>query len=162
MSETPNLTDKIYCWFVKAVPEPTVKNFTTQMGAHFEEVGEMLSSLVPNDNVTEALLQRAKDAVEIFSKHLYENSGCVEILEQLEEEYLDALCDQIVTAIGCARMRGHDLSGALSAVSESNYSKFDVNGDPIFNENKKVMKGPNYHKANLKPYLFSLVKNRLN
>ena len=147
---------------MKAVPEPKPKNFTTQMGAHFEEVGEMLSSLVPNDNVTEALLQRAKDAVELFSKHLYENEGCIEILEPMEEEYLDALCDQIVTAIGCARMRGHDLAGALNAVDVSNWSKFDKNGTPFFNENKKVIKGPDYHKADLKPFLFALHKSRTN
>ena len=32
-------------------------------------------------------------------------------------------------------------------------SKLDKNGKPIFNENGKVMKGPNYSEPNLKQYL---------
>ena len=34
----------------------------------------------------------------------------------------------------------------------SNMSKLGLDGKPIFNENGKVMKGPNYYKPNLKNY----------
>jgi predicted HAD superfamily Cof-like phosphohydrolase len=56
---------------------------------------------------------------------------------------LDSLCDQIVTAVGVAHMFGMDISGALSEVNRSNWSKF-VEGKPVFNEHGKIAKGPNY------------------
>ena len=40
-------------------------------------------------------------------------------------EELDALCDQIVTAIGVAHMSGMDIQGALQEVANSNDSKFE-------------------------------------
>ena len=41
---------------------------------------------------------------------------------------------------------------AMDEVNDSNFSKFDNTGNPIFDENMKVAKGPNYRKANLKPF----------
>jgi hypothetical protein len=38
---------------------------------------------------------------------------------------------------------------AVTAVNRSNYSKFDKNGYPIFNENGKIAKGPDYTPPNL-------------
>ena len=40
-------------------------------------------------------------------------------------------------------------------VQNSNMSKLDENGKPIYNESGKVMKGPNYFKPNLEKYLAS-------
>ena len=37
----------------------------------------------------------------------------------------------------------------IAAVNRSNYSKFDKNGYPIFNEQGKVMKGPDYSPPDL-------------
>ena len=36
---------------------------------------------------------------------------------------------------------------------EINMSKLDTNGSPIYNEDGKVIKGPNYFKPNLKSIL---------
>ena len=48
---------------------------------------------------------------------------------------------------------GINLDKCFSEVQRSNMSKLDKNGKPIFNENGKVMKGPNYSEPNLKQYL---------
>ena len=37
----------------------------------------------------------------------------------------------------------------VSKVQSSNMGKLDSNGKPIYNDNGKVMKGPNYFKPNL-------------
>ena len=66
---------------------------------------------------------------------------------------LDSLADQIVTAVGTAHMNGMDIVGALHEVNGSNFSKFDDEGNPIFNDNKKIMKGPNYYKPDLVKFL---------
>jgi predicted HAD superfamily Cof-like phosphohydrolase len=59
------------------------------------------------------------------------------------QELLDALCDQIVTAVGVAHMFGMDIESALNEVNASNWSKF-VDGNPVFNEHGKIAKGPGY------------------
>ena len=59
------------------------------------------------------------------------------------KELLDALCDQIVTAVGVAHMFGMNIEGAMDEVNRSNFSKF-VDGKPVFNEHGKIIKGPNY------------------
>lgn len=89
------------------------------------------------------------------------NLKCVsDFMKQEEDAYfvanptelLDALCDQIVTATGVGTFLGMNVPGGLAEVNRSNYSKF-VDGQPVFDENKKVMKGPDYTKPNLKPFI---------
>lgn len=67
-------------------------------------------------------------------------------------ELLDALCDQIVTAIGVAHMFGFDIQGALQEVANSNDSKFE-DGKPVFNEHGKIAKGKNYFKPELAKFI---------
>jgi hypothetical protein len=38
---------------------------------------------------------------------------------------------------------------AVTRVNASNWSKFDVNGTPFFDQNGKILKGPNYHAPDL-------------
>jgi drug/metabolite transporter (DMT)-like permease len=49
-----------------------------------------------------------------------------------------------VTGIGSAYCAGMKAADACERVNTSNWSKFDVDGNPIFNENGKISKGPNY------------------
>jgi hypothetical protein len=42
-----------------------------------------------------------------------------------------------------------DLDKALDRVHESNLSKLGENGNPIYREDGKVLKGPNYQPPNL-------------
>lgn len=68
------------------------------------------------------------------------------------EGLLDSLADQIVTATGVGTFLGMNVPGALAEVNRSNYSKFE-DGEPIFNENKKVMKGKDYTPPDLTSFI---------
>ena len=146
--------NSIFNWFKKAVPEPNNKNIHTQLGVHFEEVAEMLLALSGDDDQTEVLLYNAYLANHLLAEHLKNNVGALnlDMTAESKVELLDALCDQIVTATGVGHMMGMNLPDALGEVNKSNYSKF-VNGEPIFNENLKIMKGPDYFIANVKPFI---------
>jgi predicted HAD superfamily Cof-like phosphohydrolase len=148
------LINSIFNWFKKAVPEPKVKNINTQIGVHFEEVAEMLLALNGDDDQTEVLLHNAYLANHLLAEHLKSNVDALnlDMTNESKVELLDALCDQIVTATGVGHMLGMNLPMALEEVNASNYSKF-VNGEPVFNENLKIMKGHNYFIANVKPFI---------
>lgn len=141
-------------WFEKAVPNPELKNINSQLGCHCEEVAEMLYPLRGVDTETEQLLVDAHKVMVRLSRRLKENSSqeMVVILDKDKLEFLDAICDQIVTAIGVAHMGGYDIVGAMNEVNASNFSKF-VNGNPVFDANHKIIKGLGYRKPNLKPFL---------
>ena len=49
-------------------------------------------------------------------------------------------------------MHVYNISRAMKEVNGSNYSKF-VDGYPVFEDNQKIKKGPDYYKAVLEPYL---------
>lgn len=149
MSE--NILGDTYNWFVAARPEPTRKDFHSQLGCHFEEVKEMIDELVAVDQETKEFILAAQLAIHNLANHLKANDDVVHVDDS--EAYLDAICDQIVTVTGCAYISEFNLDGAMNEVNRSNYSKFDEAGNPIFNENKKVMKGPNYSKADLSPFI---------
>ena len=86
------------------------------------------------------------------------------IKEELEElkvalenkdilEVADALTDILYVTYGAGHAFGINLDKCFNEVQESNMSKLDKNNKPIFNENGKVMKGPNYFKPNLSKFL---------
>lgn len=137
-------------WFLKAVPNPTSKNISTQMGCHLEEVEEMLRTIYPNGNYDAELLQRAQDALTNLANHLKRDDTAYRI--QPGTDLLDSLADQIVTATGVGVFLGMNVPGALAEVNRSNYSKFE-DGEPVFNENKKVMKGKDYTPPDLSKFI---------
>lgn len=137
-------------WFEIAVPNPTSKNISTQIGCHLEEVEEMLQTIYPNGSYDAELLQRAQDAITNLANHMKRKDDAYRI--GVSTDLLDALADQIVTATGVGTFLGMNVPGALAEVNRSNYSKFE-DGEPIFNENKKVMKGKDYTPPDLTPYI---------
>lgn len=139
-------------WFLKAVPNPTQKNISTQIGCHLEEVVEMLQELLANNPYASNNLRRTIDELDELSDRLKndENAFCIDSTKRIA--ILDSLADQIVTATGVGTFLGMDVPGALAEVNRSNYSKFE-NGEPIFNENRKVMKGKDYTPPDLTPFV---------
>lgn len=61
-------------------------------------------------------------------------------------EMADWLGDIVVYCASEARRWGIPLEKVLRVIMESNFSKLDRNGDPIYDERGKVMKGPDYWK----------------
>ena len=86
------------------------------------------------------------------------------IKEELEElriaidtknlvEVADALTDILYVTYGAGHAFGIDLDKCFDEVQNSNMSKLDENGKPIYNESGKVMKGPNYFKPDLSKFV---------
>lgn len=84
------------------------------------------------------------------------------LMKEENEEYLEAVQNndivEIADALGdmlyilCGTIIEHGLQEKIEAVFDeiqrSNMSKLDENGKPIYREDGKVMKGPNYFKPN--------------
>ena len=136
-------------WFEIAVPNPTSKNISTQVGCHLEEVAEMLNALTNADPELASKMGFLSEAIDHVGNLIKKNGG---IMVKDRVELLDALADQIVTATGVGTFLGMNVPGALAEVNRSNYSKFE-DGEPVFNENKKVMKGKDYTPPDLTPYI---------
>ncbi len=64
-------------------------------------------------------------------------------------EVADALTDILYVTYGAGHAFGINLDSCFEEVQNSNMSKLDKDGKPIYNEYGKVMKGPNYFKPNL-------------
>ena len=75
------------------------------------------------------------------------------IKESNEAHVLKELVDVVVVCVGMADTYGWDFDTAFKRVHESNMSKLDDDGKPIYREDGKVIKSKNY-KA---PYLSDLV-----
>ena len=84
-----------------------------------------------------------------------------EELDELQEamknkdllEVADALTDILYVTYGAGHAFGIDLDKCFDEVQNSNMSKLGENGEPIYNESGKVMKGPNYFKPDLSKFL---------
>ncbi len=86
------------------------------------------------------------------------------LMQEENEEYLtaaqnkdmvevaDALGDMLYILCGTILTHGmqHKIEEVFDAIQESNMSKLDENGKPIYREDGKVLKGPNYFKPNIK------------
>jgi predicted HAD superfamily Cof-like phosphohydrolase len=68
-------------------------------------------------------------------------------------EVADALTDILYVTYGAGHAFGIDLDKCFDEVQNSNMSKLDENGKPIYNDAGKVMKGPNYFKPDLSKFV---------
>ncbi|AJD82824.1 nucleoside triphosphate pyrophosphohydrolase family protein [Achromobacter xylosoxidans] len=140
-------------WFRASTPQPQPQNLSTQLGCHFEEVAEMLDTLNGHSEYAQYVLSNALNALEVLSNYCKENAGMITLEEGMRAEFLDAICDQVVTGMGCAVLHNMDPHFALIEVNRSNWSKF-VNGQPVRDPNtQKIMKGPDYFKPDLSKFV---------
>lgn len=70
-------------------------------------------------------------------------------------EIADALGDMLYILCGTILEHGmqHKIEAVFEEIQRSNMSKLDVNGKPIYREDGKVLKGPNYFKPDIKKVL---------
>ena len=114
---------------------------------HFMEVYDQevkTKSSFPSDKIIQLRYDLIKEELDELSLALKEK----DIIE-----VADALTDLLYVVYGAGHSFGIDLDKCFAEVQRSNLSKLDINGKPIYNENGKVMKGPNYSKPNLKQFL---------
>lgn len=136
--------DLIEMWHERACPDPTPRGFDVQLGCHFEEIVEQLAVVDINAQDT---LQRARAALSWLADGLKKGHLQARITDR--KEFLDSCADQVVTAVGVAYRADMNITEAVRRVNSSNWSKYDTDGQPIFNENGKIAKGPNYTPPNL-------------
>lgn len=137
--------DSIELWHRRARPEPTQESLNVQLGCHIEEFVEMLDSVKFGGGWNSLRYELV-----LLADRLKANMENAEVIDR--KEFLDSLADQIVTAVGVGHCASMKISDAVDAVSMSNWSKFNDEGFPIFNEHGKIAKGPNYKR----PYLEGL------
>jgi predicted HAD superfamily Cof-like phosphohydrolase len=72
-------------------------------------------------------------------------------------EIADALGDMLYILFGTIITHGmqHKIEEVFDEIQRSNMSKLDNDGNPIYREDGKVMKGPNYFKPDIKSILGS-------
>ena len=68
-------------------------------------------------------------------------------------EVADALTDILYVTYGAGHAFGINLDKCFEEVQNSNMSKLDATGEPIYNDVGKVMKGPNYFKPDLSKFI---------
>ena len=98
----------------------------------------------PNDKIIQLRIDLIKEELKEFQEAI-NNKDLLEIA--------DALTDILYVTYGAGHSFGIDLDKCFAEVQRSNMSKLGENGEPIYNEHGKVMKGPNYFKPNLKQFI---------
>ena len=147
-------------WFEIAKPEPTFADIAVQVGCHYEEVSEMLEAtnnygdLSCYSSDSESDTGTLSDLAD-FYKDGFGNDN-VANFDRLA--LLDALCDQVVTAIGVGVLMGFDMAKAIKEVDRSNWTKFAKDQDgkyvPYIKPNGKIGKNPNtYQEPQLADYV---------
>lgn len=113
----------------------------------------------------EAFGQEVKDKPELPEDKIV-NLRIELIAEELEElwdacekkdivEIADALTDILYVTYGAGHAFGIDLDSCFKEVQRSNMSKLGEDGKPIYREDGKILKGPNYSEPDLKNTLLS-------
>jgi len=115
-----------------------------------QQAVEFRKSFQVNNSTTPAsrTLQR-RLIVEEFKEFLDAENQLIMGLTINSAECLKELSDLVYVCYQYAANLGWDLDEALNRVHQSNMSKLDDNGNPIYREDGKVLKGPNYQPPNL-------------
>ncbi len=116
-----------------------VKNFMNKFGQEVKEIPSLSSNKINNLRVN------------LIREELFELEEAIKNNDLLE--VADALTDILYVTYGAGHAFGIDLDKCFEEVQNSNMSKLGEDGKPIYNEDGKVMKGPNYFKPDLSKYL---------
>ena len=87
--------------------------------------------------------------VEEFKEFLEADGFLFRHGKNVQEECLKELADLVYVCYQYAENMNWFLDEALNRVHESNMSKLDEDGKPIYREDGKVLKGPNYKPPDL-------------
>ena len=122
----------------------SVKKFMETFGQEIKEKASF-----PNDKITSLRYDLIKEELDEFKEAIDKKDI---------KEVADALTDILYVTYGAGHAFGIDLDKCFEEVQNSNMSKLGKDGKPIYNENGKVMKGPNYFKPNLSKFVAWLKK----
>ena len=118
-------------YYLTSTPQEMVTEFPVTYGLAQDEDWKNLGNL---DNFR----------YELVEEEFFEVQEACEPKDKLKE-----LADLVYVCYGYAVTFGWDLDEALRRVHESNMSKLNEEGRPIYRRDGKVLKGPNYFEPNL-------------
>lgn len=123
---------------VTRTPLDMVREFATVMGQPLDQPWVVDVHSYPSNNL---------DAL----RGLLIHEEYEEFMEAMDDpvDALKELADLVYVCYGYAATFGWDLDEAVKRVHESNMSKLGDDGKPIYREDGKIMKGPNYKKPDL-------------
>ena len=113
---------------------------------------EMQDGFVANGFIKEQLFDLQQELIAEESNEFFE--ACHELFKDQnsrakQADLLKELADLVFVCYQFAAAFGLDLDTAMRRVFESNMSKLGEDGKPIYREDGKVLKGPNYKRANV-------------
>ena len=117
----------------------SVKKFMETFGQEIKEKASF-----PNDKITSLRYELIKEELDEFKEAIDKKDI---------KEVADALTDILYVTYGAGHAFGINLDKCFEEVQNSNMSKLDENGNPIYNDSGKVMKGPNYFKPDLSKFV---------
>ncbi len=98
----------------------------------------------PSDKIIKLRYDLIKEELDEFEQALKEKNL---------KEVADSLTDILYVTYGAGHAFGIDLDKCFDEVQRSNMSKLGENGKPIYNDQGKVLKGPNYFEPNLGKFI---------
>ena len=104
---------------------------------------------ISNSNSRPARAKQHSLIVEEFKEFLHAEGMLYLSSSEHKENALKELADLVYVCYQYAENMQWNLDEAMHRVHESNMSKLDENGNPIYREDGKVLKGPNYKPPNL-------------
>ena len=121
-----------------------VKNFHESFGINNEEK--------PNENLSEETVNLRFDLMREENEEYLEAAKNNDLIE-----IADALGDQLYILCGTILSHGmqYKIEEVFEEIQKSNMSKLGQDGKPIYREDGKVLKGPNYFKPDIKKIMNS-------
>ena len=117
----------------------SVKKFMETFGQEVKEKAEF-----PSNKIVKLRYDLIKEELDEFEQATKDKNL---------KEIADSLTDILYVTYGAGHAFGIDLDKCFDEVQRSNMSKLGQDGKPIYNENGKVMKGPNYFEPDLGKFL---------
>ena len=129
---------------VKIYPDQTHQTRLSLQAAAFREAYQITNSIAHSNRT------RQKNLItEEFKEFLDAEGMLFRSNPQYPQNCLKELADLVYVCYQYAANMNWDLDEAMHRVHESNMSKLDEDGKPIYRDDGKVLKGPNYQPPDL-------------
>lgn len=92
------------------------------------------------------LEEECKEITQLFPTTVQEEVDMLQVRDDIKIGLADLLGDIIVYCASEAKRWGIPIDRVLNIIMQSNFSKLDENGQPIYDERMKLLKGPGYWK----------------
>ena len=115
-----------------------VEEFMTTFGQEVKTKAEW-----PNEDVCDLRVDLISEEFDELREAIYTKEGTL-------VDVADALTDLLVVIYGAGHAFGIDLDSCFAEVHRSNLCMLGEDGKPIYREDGKVLKGPNFSEPDLK------------